>query len=59
MKNRQQGITNRNSGLCSFMGLNAADYTGDLAFEDAATKQIADYATTTIAAAAAEVNNTG
>jgi len=59
MKNRQQGITNRNSGLCSFLGLNAADYTGDEAFEAAVTKMIADTATAVSAGNASAANNTG
>ena len=59
MNNKLEAKVKRDNSLATFLPNNATAYAGDTAFEAAATKQIADYAATSIAAAAAEVNNTG
>ena len=59
MNNKLEAKVKRDNSLATFLADNATAYAGDTAFEAAAAKQIADYVTTSIAAAAAEVNNTG
>ena len=59
MNNKDDAKIKRDNSLCTYLGTNAADYAGDVAFEAIATKTIADYALTVIAATAAAADNTG
>ncbi len=59
MNHREEAKITRDNGLCTFLGDNAAAYAGDVAFGTIATKTIADYALTKIAAAADAADNKG
>ncbi len=59
MTNVEEAKIKRDNSLCIFLDNNATAFAGDVAFEAIATKTIADYALTVIAASAAAADNTG
>ena len=59
MTNGEDVRIKRDNSLCTYLGVHAAAFAGDIAFEAIATKTIADYALTVIAASAAAADNTG